>query len=278
VRRGEATLVEEAERKSGEVAYANTVMATPNGTMVVDEEASESGHVVPASTSQETRTAAPSEHAATSMDPGAAEAHRVADQDTRMVEAEAKRAVDTATTHRPESPARGRGALIAGGAFVIVAAVGAALFAFGRDPVPEIPVVSGEPSNVTPTTTHTAIETSAPDPFPLGADAPEALPDDEEPDVADVDVDVEVEAPPEETPPSAMQVDTPSAGPTGLKVGVLPWGEVIIDGRSRGNAPVEVELRAGTHVVRVVGPSGLEEERRVRVTNGRIRELQIRLR
>jgi hypothetical protein len=139
-------------------------------------------------------------------------------------------------------------------------------------------VVSGEPSNVTPTTTHTAIETSAPDPFPLGADAPEALPDDEEPDVADVDVDVEVEAPPEDTPPSAMQVDTPSAGPTGLKVGVLPWGEVIIDGRSRGNAPVEVELRAGTHVVRVVGPSGLEEERRVRVTNGRIRELQIRLR
>jgi hypothetical protein len=69
-----------------------------------------------------------------------------------------------------------------------------------------------------------------------------------------------------------------SPRPTGLKIGVLPWGEVFIDGRSRGNAPVEVELRPGSHVVRVVGPPGLEQEQRVRVTSGRMRELQIRLR
>jgi serine/threonine protein kinase len=49
---------------------------------------------------------------------------------------------------------------------------------------------------------------------------------------------------------------TPSreAEPGRLRVNVLPWAEVSVDGRPRGRVPVDVELSAGRHRVRLWNP------------------------
>ncbi|MCZ7681183.1 MAG: PEGA domain-containing protein [Sandaracinaceae bacterium] len=48
---------------------------------------------------------------------------------------------------------------------------------------------------------------------------------------------------------------------------VFPWGEVWIDGRRHGRAPVSVRVPEGTHSVGV-GRGSIEERRRVRVEAG----------
>lgn len=47
---------------------------------------------------------------------------------------------------------------------------------------------------------------------------------------------------------------TPAAEPGRLRVNVLPWAEVTVDGRPLGRVPVDVELAPGRHRVRLSNP------------------------
>ncbi len=290
VRSAQRTHLDEVGRQSGDVAYADTQAATPEGagTMVLATETSSDGRVVPASADAETRTAYRSEEEGeTVMDADAAEAQRVADADTRALEPSPSRAVDTA-----DAPALGSGlglrigavALLAGG-LITVAAVVALAFGSDDEGQPTGPTVTTATTSSAMTPPSSAMATNEPGAgLPTGVETPslegselgqEATMEGSAPEEGAPETDA-----PEAGTPTHVAAAHPMAptGPTGVKVGVLPWGEVFVDGRSRGNAPVDVELRPGTHLVRVVGPTGAEEERRVRVTNGRMREVQFRLR
>jgi serine/threonine-protein kinase len=85
---------------------------------------------------------------------------------------------------------------------------------------------------------------------------------------------------PTEPPTSAAAGETaaPIVEPrrTGrLRVGATPgWGWVSVDGRRVGTTPLDVEVEAGSRVVRVVGGrSGREHEQSVRVDEGATRSL-----
>lgn len=71
-----------------------------------------------------------------------------------------------------------------------------------------------------------------------------------------------------ETVDSPGAAEDPAPARTGqLRVTVFPWGEVWIDGRRHGRAPVSVRVPEGTHSVGV-GRGSIEERRRVRVEAG----------
>jgi hypothetical protein len=91
------------------------------------------------------------------------------------------------------------------------------------------------------------------DAMPMAIDTPPTEPDaaivvDAKPDVRDAG------AKPKTDAAIATTIDAaPRATGTGtLKVGANPWGEVVIDGVSRGRTPLEVSLPAGKHVVEVI--------------------------
>jgi hypothetical protein len=69
-------------------------------------------------------------------------------------------------------------------------------------------------------------------------------------------------------PPSTINVATGT-----LRVVALPWGEVEIDGRHYGSAPVSVSIAAGVHRVRVTG--GVDRAERIDVTAGQTTVLRI---
>lgn len=72
--------------------------------------------------------------------------------------------------------------------------------------------------------------------------------------------------------PTAMFVASPSPAPppsTGsLRVVVIPWGDVEIDGRAYGRAPVTASLPVGSHRVHVGG--GLSRTQQVEVRQGQV--------
>jgi len=277
VRGAQRTRDEEMGKESGEVAYADTALATPDGTMVVDESDDEDGHVVPAGADVATRTAHRAADSggddATSLDASAEEARRVADAPTHALDARSATPIDTA--RRPEPPDKRGAGRLAIGAVLVLGALAVVWVSMNGGDEPDAVVAT---TSTTPITAAVAEADPAdtpgreghgeasPDPIPTGIEAPPPAPEEPDPEVV------------ADTPTETETATMAPAGPTGLKIGVLPWGEVFVDGRSRGNAPVEVELRPGSHLVRVVGPGGREDEQRVRVTSGRMREVQIRLR
>lgn len=65
-------------------------------------------------------------------------------------------------------------------------------------------------------------------------------------------------------------VQQPLPVPTGaIRVIAMPWGDVYIDGRHRGRAPVTVQVPVGEHTVRITG--GVEHTERVVVTANGVR-------
>ncbi len=60
--------------------------------------------------------------------------------------------------------------------------------------------------------------------------------------------------------------------PGTLRVIALPWGEVTVDGASRGRAPVTLHLGAGEHSVRITG--GVEHTERVVIRSGDTRTVR----
>jgi hypothetical protein len=296
VRSAQRTHRDEVGRKSGDVAYADTHAATPEGagTMALGSSVGEDGRVVPASSDAETRTAFGGEAGQTIMDADAAEAARVADAETRALEPKPAPAVDTADA--PET-SRSRAPFIAGGmlllaTLVAVATVAAFSVSDDGETTAEVAAVATSAANTSDSPEATGSGSTQ---IPTGVEAPPAAETDEgngngngsgnesgnESESGNGNGNGSGSGNGNENgngSGDAPHRPAMSSRPTGLKIGVLPWGEVFIDGRSRGNAPVEVELRPGFHVVRVEGPPGLENEQRVRVASGRMRELQIRLR
>lgn len=59
---------------------------------------------------------------------------------------------------------------------------------------------------------------------------------------------------PTTTPGRRREPSRVVAEPGRLQVNVLPWAEVIVDGRPRGRVPVDVELPSGRHRVRLENP------------------------
>ncbi len=57
-----------------------------------------------------------------------------------------------------------------------------------------------------------------------------------------------------EPPPVRRREPPPAAEPGRLRVNVLPWAEVTVDGRSLGRVPIDEPLRPGPHVVRLSNP------------------------
>ncbi|RLB45019.1 MAG: hypothetical protein DRJ42_30870 [Deltaproteobacteria bacterium] len=279
----------ESPPDADDVAYAATMAGTPDGTLMLDAEASgkggEDGRVVPAPASAETRTALPSAspgpaapETATTLDSAAAEAHRVADAETRALPEEPKPDVepnDAQGRLAPEPPRRlaprksSIKPLLIVGSIVALGAVGLVVSQGTQHENAEIPPPSADapapqnaarPSAAAPPVAHppaTAVAPSAHADLPSGVEAPM---DDEGSDEAHDD--------------TANETTMTATGPTGLLIGVLPYGEVWVDDRSYGAAPARVELRPGPHRVRVTGPSGFTAERRVRVNPGRMREVR----
>ncbi|MBW2463930.1 MAG: protein kinase [Deltaproteobacteria bacterium] len=269
-----------------DVAYAATMAGTPGGTLMLDADASgDDGHVVPAPASAETRTALPSarpgpatSETATTLDSAAAEARRVADAETRALPAEPKPDVEpniAPARSAPEPPQRRaprkgslKPLLIVGG-IVALGAVGLVVSQGTQNEnaeIPRSPADAPPPQNgATPVATGAAaappspsvVDPSAHSDLPSGVEAPM---DDEGSEEANGD--------------AVSETTMTATGPTGLVIGVLPYGEVWVDDRSYGSAPARVELRPGPHRVRVTGPNGFTAERRVRVNPGRMREVR----
>ena len=55
-------------------------------------------------------------------------------------------------------------------------------------------------------------------------------------------------------PPNRRREPPPAAEPGRLRVNVLPWAEVTVDGRSLGRVPIDVELTPGRHRVKLENP------------------------
>lgn len=72
-------------------------------------------------------------------------------------------------------------------------------------------------------------------------------------------------------PEGTTEVDSRSM----LTVVVIPYGEVTIDGRSRGNSPVHVRLQPGKHIV-IAKPPGRTVRRQVNLRAGTPRRLVIK--
>jgi eukaryotic-like serine/threonine-protein kinase len=68
------------------------------------------------------------------------------------------------------------------------------------------------------------------------------------------------------SPPLAVE-------PGRLQVNVLPWAEVTVDGRSEGRVPVDIELAAGRHQVRLYNPQLGERTLEVDVSAGEVRKI-----
>lgn len=74
--------------------------------------------------------------------------------------------------------------------------------------------------------------------------------------------------------PAAEVVD--DARPGTLRVTVIPWGDVWVDGRYMGRAPTEVSLRPGRHVV-AAGTDRPAQRRSVQVSAGQLRRVELEL-
>jgi len=55
-------------------------------------------------------------------------------------------------------------------------------------------------------------------------------------------------------PPNRRREPPPAAEPGRLRVNVLPWAEVTVDGRALGRVPIDVELAPGHHRVKLDNP------------------------
>jgi serine/threonine protein kinase len=75
-------------------------------------------------------------------------------------------------------------------------------------------------------------------------------------------------------PPEPAEVREPGE----LKVIVLPWAEVAIDGTPAGTAPVTRRLPPGTHVVRVTHPDYRPLTKKVEIRSGQSTPLKVNLR
>jgi PEGA domain-containing protein len=89
------------------------------------------------------------------------------------------------------------------------------------------------------------------------------------------------EPPPSLVPsPLASSRPEPPADPGKgeLQIGVIPWGEVVLDGRSVGSTPLDkMVLGAGPHTVRVRHPLYEIVERRVVVRAGELEKVLVNL-
>lgn len=80
---------------------------------------------------------------------------------------------------------------------------------------------------------------------------------------------------PREVEPVGRRRDPPrvAAEPGRLQVNVLPWAEVSVDGRPRGRVPVDIELPAGPHRVRLYNPQLGERTLDIEVPAGGVHKI-----
>ena len=192
----------------------------------------------------------------------------------------------TRTTLARPGPSRTRALALAAGAAVVAVALAGAVRA-GRarqDGVTPVATSTAAPiSNPTPTPTSTLPATPTPtttttppatppatttatptveavaDPNPLDAKAPAAAPASPSPLPARINA---------RGPLYAIAVPAPASGLGVLSVNATPWGQVFVNGREVGEAPLDVELPAGRYRVRVQNRSA-HEERLVVVAAGK---------
>lgn len=100
------------------------------------------------------------------------------------------------------------------------------------------------------------------------------------PSAATPGTDSDDQATPDDAPavPTASNPSTPpdDARPGTLRVTVVPWGDVWVDGRYMGRAPTEVSLRPGRHTV-AAGAERPTASRTVQIVPGQLRRLELEL-
>jgi hypothetical protein len=79
---------------------------------------------------------------------------------------------------------------------------------------------------------------------------------------------------PRDERPRETQISAPSDAPAELKIHVLPYGDVWIDGKRLGQAPVTAKLPAGVHEIGV-GDGRPREKRSVTLSAGESTSLEI---
>jgi hypothetical protein len=76
--------------------------------------------------------------------------------------------------------------------------------------------------------------------------------------------------------PSSADREGQDTRPGTLRVTVIPWGDVWVDGRYMGRAPTEVSLRPGRHVV-AAGTDRPSQRRAVQLSPGQLRRVELEL-
>jgi hypothetical protein len=60
-----------------------------------------------------------------------------------------------------------------------------------------------------------------------------------------------------------------------LKINLLPWAEVRVDGRSIGHTPLDVAIAPGGHAITLVNPDiGRRLDRRLEIRSNRVAEIK----
>lgn len=153
-------------------------------------------------------------------------------------------------------------------------AVGPLTAAPQADAAPTAPA----PSVGAPTASHTPIRA------PSGAAAPRAdvpVPAPATPSAVGAQAAAQVASIARELPAAPVvaaepEVEPDDARPGTLRVTVVPWGDVWVDGRYMGRAPTEVSLRPGRHTV-AAGAERPTVRRSVQVASGQLRRLEFEL-
>lgn len=278
-----------------ELAYARTMHGTPKGTAVLGEDPpAPSAQVRAAPPDAETRTRLPTPgtrhpstraggreaDARTDLDPAVAEAHAVANAQTRPLAAapaDQTPVLPAATATTARLPRRGA----PGWAWPVLAvllAVGAATTAWVAARGDDDQTATAEPARGR----HEAVRETAAEP-PATVDVVDG------PAQPVATAEPAAEAPTEEAtgpsepaptpePPREEHAGRPARREPGrgtLNVVVIPFGDVWIDGRRIGPSPVTLEVETGRHVV-AAGEGSPSRQRTVQVSAGQTRRVVLR--
>ncbi|MBV7483541.1 hypothetical protein [Bordetella sp. BOR01] len=128
---------------------------------------------------------------------------------------------------------------------------------------PAVPSVPGEPA---PAGSADPAGTTAPDALA----APGMAPDSTDPAAAAGAPGDESAVPPETAPGQTPPVEPPPAASVAVRVHVQPWGEVLVDGRSRGISPplTQLTLSPGQHRVTIRNPAAPDYNTTVNISAG----------
>ncbi len=274
-------IAEWSEKRTSDAAYAPTLAATPSGTMLVGNEPSLDQSVEPASPSAETRTALP--------EPSGAPTRALAEAETRAIAAPSPPLetalpprIETPTTSPMERPApekRGPRAVVIGSlaAALAIACAGAwalAASGSGKEAPPVQPAAVATPPPVEPPAVDPG--RTRPAPQPRRHDEVPAVTDEARATGAErgaTAAPIEAQGAPH--PGEAREAPDDRRGQATLEIVVIPFGDVWIDGRRVGSAPIVQEVPPGPHVV-ATGDDGPTNRRNVRVHAGERRRVVIR--